>query len=151
MMPENGTINTSFTILGHMQCGSPNKVELYKPGEDSPVLSVPFKVSYPTTTIILNSSGEEKVEETQETEALEGASKIEVETPESKEFSWVLIDTKVEDDLEGLAAQNENQKGVYETELLDASPGSIIGKWKYVGETDTYYDPDVIQGEGATV
>ncbi|MHB8130362.1 MAG: hypothetical protein ACYDEX_15320 [Mobilitalea sp.] len=146
-MPQSGTLTIAHTILGHMQCGSPNKLELYKPGEDSPMLSVPYKVSYPTTIIYLNSTGEAKKDEKLETKDEEI---MEIDATSDEEYAWVLIETKVEDNLEGLATQNENQKDVYETELLDASPGSIIAKWKYLGDTDTYYDPDVIHGEGAT-
>ena len=59
-MPASGEINTSFTILGHMQSGLPDTVELFAPGDDVPMLTVPFEVKSPNILIILNSSGEDE-------------------------------------------------------------------------------------------
>ncbi|WP_418556237.1 zinc-ribbon domain-containing protein [Hominenteromicrobium sp.] len=140
-MPKGGEMNTSFTVIGHMQAGSPDRVELYKPGEDTPALAVPFKVSYPTTTIYLSSQGEE--EQTQ----AEGSSLGEQSTapaPE-KEYAWVLVDTIHETRQANI--DNLNKGGVYQ-ESASASPGSYTHTWKYVGESDNYPDPDMLHGEG---
>jgi len=132
-MPKGGELNTSFAVIGHMQSGAPSRVELYKPGEDTPALTVPFKVSYPTTTILLSSSGEKEQEPQQ---------------PEAKEYAWVLVDTVLYDAKEDIEIANKNQEGTYVTSG-SASPGNYSVSWQYTGDTDTYYDPDVIHGEGA--
>ncbi|HHV98439.1 MAG TPA: hypothetical protein GXX36_02500 [Clostridiaceae bacterium] len=62
-MPKGGEMNTSFTVLGYMQAGSPNSLELYPAGKDSPEVTVSFKVSYPTTTIFISGSDKEKPEQ----------------------------------------------------------------------------------------
>lgn len=141
-LPKTGVLDTSFTIFGHMQCGSPNTVELYKPGEDAPLLSVPFKVKYPVTTIILNSNAEKEPDIKHETSGKVSPS------PAPREFAWVLVETRIHDNQDKLKLQNETQKGIYETEAT-VSPGNITTKWRYVGESDTYPDPDKIHGEGA--
>ncbi len=142
-MPKGGEMNTSFTVIGHMQSGAPSRVELYKPGEDTPALTVPFKVSYPTTTILLSSSGEKEPEPEQPDVAQE-----EPQQPEAKEYAWVLVDTVLYDAKEDIEIANKNQEGSYVTSG-SASPGNYSVSWQYTGDTDTYYDPDVIHGEGA--
>ncbi len=58
---KDGSISTFFTLLGHLQCGSPDRIELYAPGDipgvDSPILTVPFEVELPKTTVILSPQG----------------------------------------------------------------------------------------------
>ena len=58
---KDGSITTFFTRLGHLQCGSPDTIELYEPGDipgvDKPILSVPFEVQIPKTTVILSPQG----------------------------------------------------------------------------------------------
>jgi len=142
-MPKGGEMNTSFTVIGHMQSGAPSRVELYKPGEDMPALTVPFKVSYPTTTILLSSSGEKEQEPEQPDVTQE-----EPQQPEAKEYAWVLVDTVLYDAKEDIEIANKNQEGTYVTSG-SASPGNYSVSWQYTGDTDTYYDPDVIHGEGA--
>lgn len=142
-MPKGGEMNTSFTVIGHMQSGAPSRVELYKPGEDTPALTVPFKVSYPITTILLSSSGEKEPEPEQPDVAQE-----EPQQPEAKEYAWVLVDTVLYDAKEDIEIANKNQEGSYVTSG-SASPGNYSVSWQYTGDTDTYYDPDVIHGEGA--
>jgi len=142
-MPKGGEMNTSFTVIGHMQSGAPSRVELYKPGEDIPALAVPFKVSYPTTTILLSSSGEKEQEPEQPDVTQE-----EPQQPEAKEYAWVLVDTVLYDAKEDIEIANKNQEGTYVTSG-SASPGNYSVSWQYTGDTDTYYDPDVIHGEGA--
>lgn len=138
-MPKGGEMNTSFTVIGHMQSGAPSRVELYKPGEDTPVLTVPFKVSYPTTTILLSSSGEDEPEQEQS-----GVTEYEVQQPEVKQYAWVLVETLNENYQANI--DNTNKGGVYEVSA-SASPGSYTYSWKYVGESDDYYDPPFIHGE----
>jgi hypothetical protein len=138
-MPKGGEMNTSFTVIGHMQSGSPSRVELYKPGEDTPVLTVLFKVSYPTTTILLSSSGKDEPEQEQS-----GVTEDEVQQPEAKEYAWVLVETVHETRQANI--DNLNKGGVYQ-ESASASPGSYTHTWKYVGESDDYPDPDMIHGE----
>ncbi|HHV98440.1 MAG TPA: hypothetical protein GXX36_02505 [Clostridiaceae bacterium] len=41
---------------------------------------------------------------------------------------------------------NTNKNGIYEVNAT-ASPGSYTYSWKYVGESDDLYDPDMIHGE----
>ncbi len=143
-MPRGGELNTSFTVIGHMQSGAPSRVELYKPGEDTPALTVPFKVSYPTTTIYLSSQGEEE-----QTQAEESASNEQSTAPApEKEYAWVLVDTVTYDAKEDIEIANKNQEGSYFTSG-SASPGNYSVSWQYTGDTDTYYDPDLIHGEGA--
>jgi hypothetical protein len=114
-------------------------VELYKPGEDTPVLTVLFKVSYPTTTILLSSSGKDEPEQEQS-----GVTEDEVQQPEAKEYAWVLVETVHETRQANI--DNLNKGGVYQ-ESASASPGSYTHTWKYVGESDDYPDPDMIHGE----
>lgn len=141
-LSDQGTLNTSFTILGHMQSGSPNRVELFAPGEDTPTLTVPFKVSYPTTTILLKSTGEK--------ELLPTAPPDEADTDlpaDTAEFAWVLVDTV---NYDGKDYVNEtNSGGIYEVSASSA-PGSYSYTWKYLGDTDTYYDPPILNGENST-
>ncbi len=61
VMNESGLITTSFTILGHMQCGLPNQIEVFKPGIDpdsgTPEFVIDFKVTMPETVILLKNRG----------------------------------------------------------------------------------------------
>lgn len=139
-MPKGGEMNTSFTVIGHMQAGSPDRVELYKPGEDTPALTVPFKVAYPTTTIYLSSQGKEEQPQAEESALGEQST---APTPE-KEYAWVLVDTIHETRQANI--DNLNKGGVYQ-ESASASPGSYTHTWKYVGESDNYPDPDMLHGE----
>lgn len=136
-LSKNGEMNTSFTILGHMQSGSPSKVELYKPGEDTPALTVPFKVSYPTTTILLSSSGEEEPEPEQSDEAQDAA-----QHPETKEYAWVLVETRTnEEDINHRLALTNSKNPNWKTEV-SASSGSAVFTHTYTGPDGTPgYDP----------
>lgn len=64
------------------------------------------------------------------------------------EFAWVLVDTLVFDGQKEV--DNTNAGGIYRASA-SSSPGSYSYTWSYLGKTDTYYDPDVINGEGATI
>lgn len=52
---EDGTANTKFTLLGHLQSGSPNTIEIFAPDSDpdvdEPVKIVNFKISIPETVV----------------------------------------------------------------------------------------------------
>ncbi|MFZ7120160.1 MAG: hypothetical protein ACOWWH_04340 [Eubacteriaceae bacterium] len=54
-MKEDGTASTKFTLLGHLQSGSPNTIELYPPDADpnteEPEKVIQFKVNIPETTV----------------------------------------------------------------------------------------------------
>lgn len=135
-MPKGGTLNTAFTLLGHMQSGSPSTLELYPPGGQSPELVVRFKVSHPVTTIYLSGTGAEETEPSYQ------------DDPKGEEqYHWVLVDTILYDGQEAIETKNKGYVGVYDTRG-NASPGNYSVSWNYVGETDTYYDPDIIHGEG---
>jgi len=143
-MSGSGTMNTSFTILGHMQSGGPNTIELYAPGKDASELTVPFKVSYPTTTILLASSDEEKPEQLQTDIPDETAQEPSTTPVVEKEYAWVLVDTVNEPYQDNI--DNMNKGGVYQL-ASSASPGSYSYSWEYIGESDDWYDPDMIHGE----
>ncbi|MDF3004185.1 MAG: hypothetical protein K0S22_657 [Oscillospiraceae bacterium] len=138
-MPKGGELNTSFTVIGHLQSGAPSSVELYKPGENTPALTVSFKVSYPTTTILLSSSGEKEPEPEQS-----GVTQEAPQQPEVKEYAWVLMETVHETRQANIDSLNKN--GVYQ-ENASAAPGSYTHTWKYIGESDDYPDPDMLHGE----
>ena len=140
-MPKGGEMNTSFTILGHMQSGSPIRIELYAAGKDSPEVSVSFKVSYPTTTILISSSGKEKPEQLPPIESSNEPSTV---PKTEKEYAWVLVDTIHRDQKDDI--DNTNKGDVYQVSA-SASQGSYTRSWKYIGDTDTYPDPDQINGE----
>ncbi len=142
-MPKGGEMNTSFTVLGHMQSGSPNRLDLYPAGKDSPEVTVSFKVSYPTTTILISSSGKEKPEQQPPIESSTEPSAV-PETKPKPEYAWVLVETINENYQANI--DNTNKGGVYEVSA-SASPGSYTSTWKYIGDTDTYPDPDQINGE----
>jgi hypothetical protein len=142
-LTKGGEMNTSFTILGHMQSGSPNRLELYPAGKDSPEVTVSFKVSYPTTTILISSSGKEKPEAQSPVENNNEQSTA----PEAKpkeDFAWVLVETIHEDQKNDI--ESTNKGGIYQTKA-SVLPGSYTYSWKYIGDTDTYPDPDVLNGE----
>lgn len=57
---------------------------------------------------------------------------------------WRLTDTINYDGKESVDAMNAN--GVYFA-TSSSAPGSYSYTWKYLGDTDTYYDPDLLNGE----
>lgn len=60
---------------------------------------------------------------------------------------WVLMDVV---DYDGKSeVDHTNKGGVYEASSK-SSPGSYSYTWKYLGEGDTYYDPDLLKGEHST-
>ncbi len=54
---EDGTLNTSFTLYGHMYAGEPNKIEIFEPNadmeKDAPVKTIAFKVTPPSVEIMI--------------------------------------------------------------------------------------------------
>lgn len=54
---EDGTLNTSFTLYGHMYAGAPNKIEIFEPNadmeKDAPVKTIEFKVTPPLVEIVI--------------------------------------------------------------------------------------------------
>lgn len=54
---DDGTINTSFTLYGHMYSGSPNKILIYSPEADmekeDPIETIEFKVTPPSVDIVI--------------------------------------------------------------------------------------------------
>lgn len=142
-MPKGGEMNTSFTILGHIQSGSPNRIELYPAGKNSPEVTVSFKVSYPITTILISSSGKEKLEQQSPIESGSEPSVVPEAKPQ-QEFAWMLVDTIHRDQKDDI--ENTNKGGVYQVSA-SASPGNYTYTHKYIGETDTYPDPDQLNGE----
>lgn len=139
-MPSGGTLNTSFTILGHMQSGSPNLVELYAPGENTPELSATFLVSYPTTTIVLQSKDEENDNPTGISEDSNATS----ESPKAETFTWVLKEVIDNDNAKGWEEANNQEYYEY---APGYAPGSYSLTWTYVGESDDYYNPPYVHGE----
>jgi len=68
------------------------------------------------------------------------------ETEEEKEYAWVLIETVPLTRAEQIALSNENFVGIYVKES-NYSEGCVLERETYVGETDTYYDDDKLNGE----
>ncbi|MDY0256770.1 hypothetical protein [Gudongella oleilytica] len=54
---DDGTLNTNFTLYGHLYAGSPNKIEIYSPNadleKDEPVETIEFKVVPPSVDIVI--------------------------------------------------------------------------------------------------
>jgi hypothetical protein len=54
---DDGTLNTSFTLHGHMVAGSPNQLDIYAPDadmeKDEPVKSIEFKVTPPAVELVI--------------------------------------------------------------------------------------------------
>lgn len=55
---DDGSLNTSFTLYGHMYSGSPNKLEIFAPDadmdRDEPVETIEFKVTPPSIEIVIS-------------------------------------------------------------------------------------------------
>lgn len=64
------------------------------------------------------------------------------------EYAWVFLESVVYDGSKDI--ESTNAGGVYSASG-SASPGAYSYTWKYLGEGDTYYDPDLLAGEGATI
>lgn len=64
------------------------------------------------------------------------------------DYAWVYLETVIYDGKVQIDATNAN--GVY-SNSGEAKPGSYTYTWKYLGDADDYYDPDLLAGEGATI
>ena len=64
------------------------------------------------------------------------------------QFAWVFKESVVYDGKKGI--ENTNKGGVYSASG-EVKPGSFTYTWTYLGDGDTYYDPDLLTGEGATI
>jgi len=62
-------------------------------------------------------------------------------------FAWVLVNTVNYDGKVHVDATNKG--GVYEA-TSSSAPGSYSYTWKYLGDGDNYYDPDLLPGENST-
>jgi hypothetical protein len=55
---DDGSLNTAFTLYGHMLAGSPNKLNIYAPNadmdKDEPVKTIEFKVTPPAVEIVIS-------------------------------------------------------------------------------------------------
>lgn len=54
---DDGTLNTSFTLYGHMYAGGPNKIQIFEPDadmeKDDPLKTIEFKVTPPSVEIVI--------------------------------------------------------------------------------------------------
>lgn len=145
---SNGKANTSFTLYGHMYAGAPNTLNIYEPGSnpdtDSPVKSVSFKVTPPAINIVLDDEPPLKPEKAANGSA-DSPDEPQQQQPVTEKYAWILVDTVNVDDKEEIS--HTNNGGVYQASA-SASPGSYTYSSKYIGETDTYPDPDQKNGEG---
>ncbi len=100
-------------------------------------------LSSDSVRIILEEKG--RASTSSQPESAEPPAEPEPMLPEAKQqYAWVLVETVNENYQANI--DNTNKGGVYEVGA-SASPGSYAYTWKYVGESDDYYDPDVLHGE----
>ncbi|NTV91209.1 MAG: hypothetical protein HGA22_12755, partial [Clostridiales bacterium] len=154
-LDSEGNGKISFTVLGYIMAGAPLELKLFKaasPQTGAPDMTIAFDPQKPVTLIELSS--EERTEEETVTEgtvsedAVPGETGIPAATnppADSAKFAWVLVETINEDASEEVASTNS--RGIYQ-DSASASPGSYTFSSKYIGETDTYPDPDQVSGEG---
>ena len=64
-------------------------------------------------------------------------------------FAWVLEKEVTYDRKKEIEEANKNQEGVY-SYSASSSPGSYTYTWTYLGDTDNYYNPPVLNGENST-
>lgn len=60
------------------------------------------------------------------------------------EYAWVLV--KTINRIPEADIENTNKGGIYQ-KSASAAPGNYTYTWQYIGEGDTYYDPDMLHGE----
>ncbi len=68
----------------------------------------------------------------------------EPQQPEDSKYAWVLVDTIPQDQKADI--DNTNKGGIYQVRA-SSSPGSYSYSHRYIGDTDTYPDPDQLSGE----
>jgi hypothetical protein len=155
VLNSEGRGKISFTVLAFLMAGAPNELKLYEADTsttDSPDLTLSFAATVPTATVQYESPGAEApVSPTpapfttpDQPEQTPPQSSTSPPQSASKQYAWVLVDTVHETYKADI--DNTNKGGVYEVSA-SASPGSYTYSWKYVGESDDYYDPDVLHGE----
>lgn len=143
-LDSEGKGKITFTVLGYLMAGAPTELKLYEAGSSqsgAPDQTISFAAAYPTTLVELSSSDEKKTElpKTKPTES--------TTTPQQPagKYAWVLVETITNDSKADI--EHTNKGGKYQ-DTASASPGSYTYSSKYIGETDTYPDPDMIHGEG---
>lgn len=144
----------SFSVLGYLMAGAPNTLKLYKPDSPpsgAPDLTVPFQAAVPSTVAEYQSPDAEEKKPPETKPEKPAAAKPEPtqptqpQQPEVSKYAWVLVETVT--NKEQSEVDHTNKGGVYQI-TASASPGSYTYSSKYVGETDTYPEPDQIHGEG---
>lgn len=144
-LDSEGKGRITFTVLGFLMAGAPRELKLYEVGSSQsgpPDMVLPFEALYPTTLVELTSSDVEKPELPKISPA---ESVTTPQQPVAKKYAWVLVETINEDAKAN--TENINKGGSYQLSAT-ASPGSYTFSSHYIGETDTYPDPDQINGEG---
>lgn len=144
-LDSEGRGKISFTVLAYLMAGAPGELKLYEEGSSAagdPDMIVPFEAAYPTTVVELQSSEEEKTPSAQPSAPSPEATQAQSET---KKYAWVLVDTISSDNKAEI--DHTNKGGIYQLSS-SAAPGSYTFSSKYIGETDTYPDPDQVSGEG---
>ncbi len=143
---DDGTLNTSFTLYGHMYAGAPNKIDVFEPNsdmeKDEPVKTIEFKVTPPSVEIVI----------TQEVGRLERLVSLKTSEESIKglfiedEYKSYFAENMHPLPLEHLLSQqsisipesniiNSNQRGSWETD-------TVSGENKYA-EWSTHYKYDV--------
>ena len=145
---DNGLAKTTFTLYGHMYAGAPNTLEIYEPGTNpdggTPVTTITFKVTPPTVNVVIDEAPLVKPKQTSDSSSAPQTEQP-GQQPAGEKYAWVLVNTVTNNAKEDI--DHTNSGGVYQA-AASASPGSYTYSYKYIGETDTYPDPDQINGEG---
>jgi len=68
--------------------------------------------------------------------------------PTKENFAWVLVETV---NYEGKESIDQTNKGEVYRVSGKSSPGSYSYEWKYIGATDTYYNPPTLNGESYSI
>jgi hypothetical protein len=156
VLDSEGRGKISFTVLAFLMAGAPDELKLYEAGTstaDAPDMTLSFVAVAPTATVRYESPGAEKPafptpappttpDQPAQTSPQSSTSPSQ---PTAKKYAWVLVDTVTNNAKEDI--DHTNSGGVYQA-AASAAPGSYTYSHKYIGETDTYPDPDQINGEG---
>lgn len=148
----------SFTVLGYLMAGAPKSLKFYKPGSSpsgAPDLTVPFQAAAPSAVAEYQSPDAEDKKPPElkpETPGTAGPQPAKPEQPAqpsaAPKYAWVLTETVTND--EKNEVDHTNKGGVYQVSA-SAAPGSYTYSSKYIGETDTYPEPDQKHGENYAV
>ena len=74
---------------------------------------------------------------------------IKIDRYQGKDASWVQLKVELVDYSDDIDAKNLNYAGTYQY-TQTTSETTVTSSWTYVGATDTYPDPDMINGETYT-